>query len=133
MKTLSISKQQNLLKNGWIFAFIMALCLFANPMNAQNTERTVTGVVSSLDGPLLGATIVLKGTTIGVSSNETGAFTFPKKLKENDILVVSYLGYKNREVTINRATTFIEPFLEDNPVIIHGALRTDKTAGTHKK
>lgn len=133
MKTQTISMQQTTLKNVWAFAFLMALCLFANSMNAQNQERTVTGIVTSLDGPLLGATIVLKGTTIGVSSNETGAFTFPKQLKENDVLIVSYLGYKNREITINQVTSFIEPFLEDNPVIIRGALRTDAATGTHKK
>ena len=133
MKTQTISMQQNMLKHVWAFALLLALCLFANPMNAQNTERTVTGVVSSLDGPLLGATIVLKGTTIGVTSNESGAFIFPKKLKEDDVLIVSYLGYKNREITIRRVTSFIEPFLEDNPVIIHGALRTEAATGAHKK
>lgn len=133
MKTQTITMQQHMMKNVWAFAFILVLALFTNPIHAQNTERTVTGVVSSLDGPLLGATIVLKGTTIGTFSNDTGAFTFPQKLKENDVLVVSYLGYKNREITISRVTRFIEPFLEDNPVIIHGALRTEATTGTHKK
>tara|TARA_R100000935_G_scaffold26814_1_gene46898 strand:- start:94406 stop:94807 length:402 start_codon:yes stop_codon:yes gene_type:complete len=133
MKTLSISMQQNKLNISLVLAILLGLCLFTNPVNAQNNERTVTGVVSSLDGPLLGATIVLKGTTIGVSSNEAGAFTFPKKLKENDILVVSYLGYKNKEVTINRVTTYIEPFLEDNPVLLYGALRTDTSESTPKK
>ncbi len=133
MKTQTISMQQNMLKNVWAFAFILAVCLFSNPVKAQNTERTVTGVVSSLDGPLLGATIVLKGTTIGVTSNEAGAFTFPKKLQENDILIISYLGYKNREITINRVTSFIEPFLEDNPVLLYGSLRTNDAAGTQKK
>lgn len=132
MKTLSISMQQNMLKNVWALAILMALSLFANPVNAQNRERTVTGVVTSLDGPLLGATIVLKGTTIGTVSNETGAFTFPKKLVEDDVLIVSYLGYKNSEITISRVTSFIEPFLKDNPVIIHGALRTKAVTGTPK-
>jgi len=102
------------------------LSFFANPLLAQNKERTVTGVVSSLDGPLLGAYVVLKGTTIGVTSNEDGSFTFPRKLKENDVLVVSYLGYKNSEVTITRNTSFIEPFLEDIAVVIVGALRTSE-------
>ncbi|WP_432411854.1 carboxypeptidase-like regulatory domain-containing protein [Rasiella sp. SM2506] len=133
MKTLSNSMQQHMSKNVWVLAFIMALCLFASPMNAQNAERTVTGVVTSLDGPLLGATIVLKGTTIGVATNESGAFIFPKQLKENDVLIVSYLGYKNREITINQVTSFIEPFLEDNPVLLYGALRTEKTPGTPNK
>jgi hypothetical protein len=123
MKTQTILMQQHVVKNVCFLSFMMLFCLFVNPMNAQNTDRTVTGVVNSLDGPLLGATIILKGTTIGAISNEAGAFTFPKKLQENDVLVVNYLGYKTQEVIINRGTTFIQPFLEDNPIIIHGALR----------
>ena len=125
MKTQCIPMNQKSEKVLSLFGLIMMICLLASPMYAQTNDRTVTGVVSSLDGPLLGATIVLKGTTIAVATNETGAFTFPKKLQENDILVVSYLGYKNKEVTIDRTTTFIEPFLEDIPVVIYGALRTD--------
>ena len=130
MKTQTSTMQQNSLKKVWIVALLLVFGLMVNPMNAQNTDRTVTGVVSSLDGPLLGATVVLKGTTVGITSNESGAFTFPKKLKENDVLQVSYLGYKTREVVIKRATTFIEPFLEDIAVVIHGALRTEVTAVT---
>jgi len=133
MRTLSISTRQNMGNNVWALGLLMALCFFVNPVNAQNTERTITGVVSSLDGPLLGATIVLKGTTIGVTSNDSGAFTFPKKLKENDILVVSYLGYKSTEITINRVTAYIEPFLEDNPVILYSTMRTSAPTGAPKK
>ncbi|MAZ72241.1 MAG: hypothetical protein CMC70_03750 [Flavobacteriaceae bacterium] len=126
MKTQTITLQQNSLKLLWALGLFMTLSFFANPLLAQNKERTVTGVVSSLDGPLLGAYVVLKGTTIGVTSNEDGSFTFPRKLKENDVLVVSYLGYKNSEVTITRNTSFIEPFLEDIAVVIVGALRTSE-------
>ncbi len=124
MKTQTITTQQNVFKSVGTIALIMVFWLFANPIIAQSTERTVTGVVTSNDGPLFGASIVLKGTTVGVNSNEDGSFDFPKKLRENDILVVSYLGYKNREIKIDNATTYVEPFLDDIPVIIECALRT---------
>ena len=130
MKTHTTPLQHNVLKSVIAFGVLMALWLFANPMNAQNIDRTVTGVVSSLDGPLRGATITLKGTTIGTFSDETGAFTFPKKLRQNDILVVSFLGLITREVTIDRVTAYIEPFLEEDPIIIEGALRIDTKAAT---
>ncbi|GAB5399277.1 MAG: hypothetical protein Aureis2KO_08620 [Aureisphaera sp.] len=96
----------------------------ANPVYGQQEGQVVTGLVTSTDGPLLGATIVLKGTTIGVVSNENGEFTFPEELKENDVLVVTYLGYKKEEVTIAKGTTYVEPFLEDDPIIVVAALRT---------
>tara|TARA_R110002072_G_scaffold131586_6_gene271436 strand:+ start:15785 stop:16201 length:417 start_codon:yes stop_codon:yes gene_type:complete len=128
MKTQTITTQQNVFKNVGTIALIMVFWLFANPIIAQSTERTVTGVVTSNDGPLFGASIVLKGTIVGVSSNDDGTFKFPKMLKENDVLVVSYLGYKNREIKIGNATTYVEPFLDDIPVIIECALRTKNGA-----
>ncbi|MDC8003936.1 carboxypeptidase-like regulatory domain-containing protein [Aureisphaera galaxeae] len=106
-------------------ALFMSLCLMGNPSFAQSDGQTVTGVVKSNDGPLLGATIVLKGTNVGVVSNENGEFTFPQELKQNDVLVVSYLGYKKKEITITNATTYVEPFLEDDPVIVVAALRME--------
>ena len=130
MKTQRNFIQHNSLSILCALSLLMVSCLIANPIFAQRTDRTVTGVVRSLDGPLLGATIVLKGTTIGVMSNDDGAFTFPKKLTENDVLVVSYLGYKSREVTIQQTTSFIEPFLEDIPIVIKGSLRTINTTET---
>ena len=124
MKTQTKTSHQQFLKSIFSFGIIMTLCFFTNTLSAQNASRTVSGIVTSEDGPLLGATIVLKGTTVGVTSDESGAFKFPKKLKENDILLVSYLGYLTREVRINSKTSYIEPFLEDDPVILYTSLRT---------
>ncbi|MDX1463599.1 MAG: carboxypeptidase-like regulatory domain-containing protein, partial [Marinirhabdus sp.] len=87
----------------------------------------------SADGPLLGATVVLKGTTIGVNTDENGRFTFPKKLKENDVLLVTFLGYKNSEIIIEDDTTYVEPYLKDNPVIIRTAFRTKTNVPTTLK
>ncbi|HPF12238.1 MAG TPA: carboxypeptidase-like regulatory domain-containing protein [Flavobacteriaceae bacterium] len=89
----------------------------------QSTERTVSGVVNTFDGPLFGASVVLKGTTIGVATNEQGAYVFPKKLKEKDVLVISYLGYDDVEVTIGKKTDYVQTYMEDNPVMVFGALR----------
>ena len=130
MKTQSILSQKNILKTVRPFILVMIVWLCANPIYAQNTERTVTGVVNTLDGPLLRATVVLKGTAIGVSTNENGAFTFPQKLKENDVLQVSYLGYENKEITINADTTIVTPFLEDIAIVIVAALRTEESVSS---
>ena len=127
MKTQFILNKQNILKTIGSFSIVLIVFLCANPINAQSTERTVTGVVNTLDGPLLGATIVLKGTAIGVTTNENGAFTFPQELKENDVLQISYLGYENQEIIISEDTTFIEPFLGDIAIVIVAALRTEKS------
>ncbi len=125
MKTQRIPIRQNVVKTIGSLCAALMLGLFTHPTHAQSAERTVTGIVSCTDGVLPLATVILKGTQIGVSTDENGAFTFPKKLKEKDVLLVSYLGYEDAEVTITGNTTFIKPFLEDIPLIIIGSLRTE--------
>ncbi len=57
--------------------------------------------------------------TIGVAimiSNENGEFTFPQELLEDDVLVVSYLGYETDEVKIAlEHGEIIEQYSEDHP------------------
>jgi hypothetical protein len=67
MKTRSITMQPNVLKTIMTLGFVLLLSLFTNPMNAQSTEKTVTGVVKSADGAVPMATVILKGTQIWVS------------------------------------------------------------------
>lgn len=122
-------KTQNTLK----FLGFLCLMMFAfmtNSVNAQTSERTVTGVVKSLDGPVPYATVMLKGSIIGISADENGVFTFPQKLKENDILVITSLGYKYDTITITKNSTEINAFLEDIPLIIVAALRTAPSNAT---
>ncbi len=91
---------------------------------AQNTDRQVSGRIQSMDGPVTGASIILKGTAIWASSDDDGFFTFPQTLKQNDILVITSLGYYDKEVVIKGDTSHIEPFLEDVEVVVVGAMRT---------
>jgi len=104
-----------------------------NPLLAQteNTgERIVSGKIITDDGePLLGAAIILKGTTIGTASNEEGKFTFPKPLNENDVLLISYLGYNDQEIKIKKNTTFVNSMITGDPVkLYYSSLRmSDET------
>ncbi len=127
MKNQIISTKQLVSKTLSFLGLLMILCIFSNPIYAQGKERTVTGVVNSLDGPLFSASIVLKGTATWATSNENGEFTFPEELKENDVLVISYLGYESQEITITNNTSFIEPFLEDISIVIVASMRTKKS------
>ena len=126
MKTLNTSMKRSTLKTLRFLGLCLVLSLVASPMYGQSTTRTVKGVVTSLDGPVYGATVVLKGTNTGVVSGENGEFTFPTQLNENEVLVVSYLGYETSEVRIKGNTTFVRPFLEDIPIVIVAALRTNE-------
>tara|TARA_R110002012_G_scaffold321882_2_gene552061 strand:+ start:704 stop:1108 length:405 start_codon:yes stop_codon:yes gene_type:complete len=78
-----------------------------NPKNL-----TITGQVSDDEGLLPGTSIILKGTNIGVVSDENGKYTFPKPLAIGDVLLFSYLGYEKKEVKLNGKTLVINPVLE---------------------
>ena len=122
MKTQTFSKTQALRTFGF-FALFTLLALAFNPVQAQSNERAVKGVVSDEYGPLENATVHLQGTDFYATTNEKGEFTFPKLLKENDVLVFHYLGYVNQKFTIGPETTFINLNLTEYEIIIVGALK----------
>lgn len=68
------------------------------PPSYQNDLDAVSGVVrdSGTNETLLGANVIVKGTTIGTTTDFDGSFSL--KIPSNDaILVFSYLGYKTLE------------------------------------
>lgn len=66
--------------------------------------RPVTGKVTSEAGePLIGVTVVLKGTSVGSSTDTGGKFSL--EVPDNGgVLVFSYIGYGTKEVVIGNAT-----------------------------
>jgi hypothetical protein len=62
-------------------------------------QQTITGVVSDEEGPLPGATIIVKGTSNGVTSDFDGNYSI--KASEGDILVVSFVGFEDQEITMS--------------------------------
>ncbi len=81
------------------------------PPNYNDKINSVTGNVSGSGEPLPGASILIKGTTIGTSSDFDGNFSIETPQK-NSSLVFSYLGYKTREVPISSNT--INVMLEED-------------------
>jgi TonB-linked SusC/RagA family outer membrane protein len=59
--------------------------------------RIVSGVVRDAIGPVIGANIIIKGTTIGVVTDVRGEFTF-SNVPENTVLQISFIGYLTQEV-----------------------------------
>jgi TonB-linked SusC/RagA family outer membrane protein len=67
----------------------------------------IKGIVEDENGkPLSGASVLVKGTQIGVSANEKGEFTIRVPDKAT-ILVFSYVGMESREVSIKGKTEFV--------------------------
>ena len=68
---------------------------------AQLTQvQTATGVVRDAVGPIIGAGVVVKGTTTGVVTDVDGSFSLPA-IQKGTVLVISCIGYVTREVVWN--------------------------------
>ncbi|HRV55341.1 MAG TPA: TonB-dependent receptor plug domain-containing protein, partial [Mangrovimonas sp.] len=80
--------------------------------SALAQEKDVSGTVTDLSNmPLPGASIVVKGTTRGVSSDFDGNYTI--KVNQGDVLVFSFIGYTNKEVTVGSSSTVNVQLEED--------------------
>ncbi|HET7116334.1 MAG TPA: TonB-dependent receptor [Hanamia sp.] len=67
-------------------------------------DITVTGTVSGAGGiPLTGATVHVKNSQYGVTTNDKGAFSIT--VPEDAVLVVSYVGYETVEINVNNRTS----------------------------
>ena len=76
------------------FLFLLVFMLSAG-IYAQN----VTGVVTSDDGPLPGATVLVKGTNSFATTDFDGNFTI--EASQGDVLVVSFVGYTTAEAPVD--------------------------------
>ena len=65
--------------------------------NMVQKSNKVVGVVTDAEGPVVGASIVVKGTTNGSLSDFDGNFSIDD-VKKGDIIVISYIGYETKEI-----------------------------------
>ena len=69
-----------------------------------SAQQMIKGTLRSQTGePLPGASVSVKGTNTAVTTNSKGEFTINAPV--GSVLVVSYIGYNNQEVTIADANT----------------------------
>ena len=69
---------------------------------------TVSGRVTDLKGlPIVGASVIVQGTTLGVSTDTNGRFSLevPAPVSSR-VLEISYLGYETARVTVGSRTRF---------------------------
>lgn len=101
--------------------------LFVFTIGFQIYAQNVKGVVLGEEGPLPGATVLVKGSNIGTTTDFDGNFSI--EASQNDILVISFIGFSTQEVTIGNQTNLtisLLPNTELDEVILVGY-------GTQKK
>lgn len=91
------------------FALMTSFCLIAPATVLRSYAQegggsTLEGLIKDDSGPLLGATVIVKNTTRGTTTDMDGKFRL-EGLQPGDVLQVTYVGYDPYEVTYTGQTT----------------------------
>ena len=104
-------------------------------LRTNQGNLTIKGTISDKTGPIIGANVIIKGTTNGVITDIDGNFTL-ENVKKGDILQVSFIGYSTKEIKIsNNNNLHIQldedtQSLEEVVVVGYGSQRkSDLTGG----
>jgi len=123
---------KNLLNKYTIFALLLCSFGFAS---AQNSVGKVTGTVlaESNGEPLIGVSILVKGSPQGTMTDLNGAFTIKAKIGET--LRVSYIGYAAQNVKVGEGKLIIrlkesEKSLDEVVVVGYGTQKRKDLTGS---
>ena len=133
-KSLSISNTNfNISKNNVIVIKEKSIRF---PDFIEEQQQQVSGKIIDQDGmPLPGANVLEKGTLNGTQSDFDGNFTLSVSNK-NNLLVISYLGYRTQELPINTQSDLTVVLIEDTAtldeivLIGYGAQQKTKVSGS---
>ena len=87
-----------------VFTCALACLMIFASLNVFAQSQIISGTVTdaSTNSPLVGAAIVIKGSTVGTVSEADGTYSI--KAKPTDVLVCSYFGYETQEIEIGNRT-----------------------------
>ena len=78
--------------------------------------KTITGVVMDSQESIIGANVMVKGTTNGTITDFEGKFTL-SNVPEGAILQISYIGYQSMEIKVGNQTSFTIKLKEDSQAL----------------
>ena len=83
----------------------------------QNQGRDINGVVTDKNGePIIGANVIVKGTSIGVTTDVDGQFHL-KGVSKGSVLQISYIGFTTQEITVGLKNDFRVVLTEDTEML----------------
>ena len=108
MKIHGFCKMQ---KGRGVFLLLLGILL---SVSSYAQQIVVSGVVkdSKLGDPIIGASVLEKGTTNGTVTDFDGNFTFNASSSEG-VIEISYVGYKTQVIQMNGQTSFNVVLEED--------------------
>lgn len=116
-----------LLKNNYVLPMILfCSALTFSPLgvaqahattNVVQQAKTVKGTVVDETGePVIGASVMVKGTSVGCATDLDGNFTL-QNVKPEQTLTISYIGYTAQTIAIGQKTNFNVVLKPDNKVL----------------
>lgn len=110
----------------WIVGMLLSVQVFAQGLTVKGVVKDNTGM------GVIGANILVKGTTNGTITDFDGNFIL--EAKKGDVIVISFIGYKTQELpaaaTMNVTLQDDTEVLEDVVVIGYGSVKKDDATGS---
>lgn len=86
-----------------------------SPVTTQQ-KKTISGFIQDVNGnPIIGANIVVKGTTDGTVTDIDGNFSI--SVVPNATLIISYIGFTSQEINVGNKNTLSITLKEDSEII----------------
>ena len=120
-----------------IIVFILFIPFLSLAQDTRGGDGlTVSGTIkdASNNEALIGANVVVEGTTKGVTSDFDGNFTLAD-LKEGDVLAISFTGFVSQKITVSATETQLEISLKPDTdlleeIVVVGYGRQNKKVAT---
>ena len=85
------------------------------PQEVQQATKKITGTVVDAMGPVIGASVVEKGTTNGTVTDFDGNFSL--NVKPGATIVISFIGFETQEIKVGNRDNFQITMKDDNAVL----------------
>jgi len=85
------------------------------PQEVQQATKKITGTVVDAMGPVIGASVVEKGTTNGTVTDFDGNFSL--SVKPGATIVISFIGFETQEIKVGNQDNFQITMKDDNAVL----------------
>ena len=85
------------------------------PQEIQQATKKITGTVVDAQGPVIGASVVEKGSSNGTVTDFDGKFSL--NVKEGATIVISFIGYETQEIKVGNRDNIEITMKDDNAVL----------------
>ena len=111
-KNLSLFGRTGKLQRLFLIALFSVLAI-----GAYAQSKTVSGTVVDQTGePIIGANVVVKGTTNGIITDLDGRFTL-SNVPDKGTISISFIGYQDQEISVAGKTNLQVTLQEDNAML----------------